>query len=272
MASATAAGPGPGALPPTIEVMPQGGFAARLRATASAITFAEQEHAPLGIAWTNELNIFAAPAALLFDLSTMPYWVTIQDILTPPDSIWATARRITATEDFFYYLQTLGWRRPIRVISGVALVQDFTDSLRLFQPAPEIAALRTQVFNHIIGRTLVGVHIRAAGRNETTYYSPPAAFWSTMAATIAADPSVLFYVASDTQAERAEALMRFPDNVVLGFASLLGRNDPFGSFQDAVDFFCLAGCTKVLCSYGASFGQLAAQYAGVPTEIITGGA
>jgi hypothetical protein len=264
-----AAGPGPGALPPTIEIMPQGGFAARLRAAASAITFADQEHAPLAITWVNELNIFAAPAALLFDLSALPYWVAVQDALTPPDSIWGTARRIERQEDFPYYLQTLGWRRPIRVISGVALVQDFTDSLRLFQPAPEIATLRTQVFSQIMGRTLVGVHIRAAGGTQTTYYSPPAAFWSAMAAAIAADPSTLFYVASDTQAERTEALARFPDHVVLGFASLLGRNDPFGSFQDAVDFFCLTACTKVLCSYGAGFGQLAAQYAGVPTEIIT---
>lgn len=262
MASTAVAGPGPGALPPTIEIMPQGGFAARLRAAASAITFADQERAPLAITWVNELNIFAAPAALLFDLSALPYWTTVQDALTPPDSIWATARRITATEDFPYYLQTLGWRRPIRIISGVALVQEFTDALRMFQPTPEIISIRHQVFDQIIACTYVGVHIRVDKG------ASPAAFWDAMAAILAADPNTIFYIASDTQAQREEAARRFPNNIRLGFASLLQRNDPFGSFQDAVDFFCLVACSKMLCTPGAGFGYLAAQYAGVPIEFI----
>lgn len=268
------AGPGAGvalspvSLPPTIEVMPQGGLSARLRATASAIAFAATQQAPVAISWVNQLNIFAAPAALLFDLTGIPYWATVTDLLTPPDSIWDTARQIDRQEQFPYYLQTLGWRRPIRVKTGAALIPDYIDYLRLIAPAPDIAALRAQVFGQIIGRTLIGVHIRA-GTDPMAANTIPAAFWTAMEAILAADPAALFYVASDTQSVREEAAMRFPDHILLGFASLLGRNDPYGSFQDAVDFFCLAGTSKILGTPGAGFGQLAAEYAGIPFEIIT---
>ena len=260
-------GPGPGALPPTIEVMTQGGLSARLRATASAIAFAATEQAPVAISWVNQLNIFAAPAALLFDLTGIPYWATVTDLLTPPDSIWDTARQIDRQEQFPYYLQTLGWRRPIRLKTCVPLVSEYIDYLRLIAPAPDIAALRAQIFSQIIGRTLIGVHIRAAGTDPMA--APPAAFWTAMESIITADPTALFYVASDTQSVREETAMRFPGRTLLGFASLLGRNDPYGSFQDAVDFFCLAGTSKILGTAGSGFGQLAAEYAGIPVEIIT---
>lgn len=249
--------------PPAIEVMPQGGLSARLRASASAMAFAATQQAPVAISWVNQYNIFAAPAALLFDLSGIPSWAAVTDLLTPPDSIWTTARQIDRQEQFPYYLETLSWRRPIRVKTGVALVPDYLGPLRLIAPAPDISALRAALF---IGRIPIGVHIRASGSTPVD----PAPFWAAMEAILVTDPAALFYVASDTQAVREETAMRFPGNTLLGFASLLGRNDPYGSFQDAVDFFCLAGTSKVLGTPGAGFGQLAAEYAGIPFEIIFG--
>lgn len=262
-------GPGSLSVPPAVEVMPKGGLSARLRVLASALVVAESQQAPLTVVWTAEHNTFAAPTSLLFDLTALPYWATVIDLFTLPDSLWDTARQIDRPDQFPYYLQTLGWRRPIRVKSSAPLANSYTDALRLIRPSAELVALRTSIFSQVVGKTLIGVHLRASGSPETAYYSPPAVFWNAMTTILAINPDTLFYVASDTQGERDEAIRRFPGQVLLGFATLLGRNDPYGSVQDAVDFFCLAECSKILGSYGSGFGELAAEYAGIPFEVMS---
>lgn len=252
-------------MPPAFECMPLGSFIAKLRALASAIVFARSTCVPLFIVWLNELGVWATPYRTLFDISALPEWVNLQDAPFIPNTLWDTPPLITNPPQLEYYAQSLGEKRPIRIKASGQVVPEtdalFIRALRCIQPSPTLTQAITDIFSQILGYTLVGVHIRYIPGSTATYYSPPAAFWTAMAAEPA---NTLFYVASDDDEMRRDAMLRFQGRVIVGYETLQPANEPDGNYQTALDFFALGRCTKIIGTYAGTFGQLAAQHAGIP--------
>lgn len=248
-------------IPAPFECRAMGGFSSRLRVLASAIAWAILRlRTYVHILWMAELDIFAAPATSVFDLSTLPYWIRIQDSPYLPHTGWLTARPIQSSDDMEAYVEVMG-DRPLRIQSGKQFIGNMflTECMRIFKPAPSVEDAVQAAFNQIIGRTLVGVHYRKG----TATQSPQTAFWAAMGAAVAADPSTLFYVAADDPSFVEAAQLRFPFQTTVGFKQAKDANNPEGNEQAAIDFFALARTTRILGSAGSGFGQLAAQYGGI---------
>jgi hypothetical protein len=116
-----------------------------------------------------------------------------------------------------------------------------------------------------VQQKIVGVHIRRGDNRTSIQESPSELFWEAMAAY---DPSVIFYLATDSMREREEAERRFPGRILTGSGTILSRNDPFGCREGMLDFYCLSRCSEILGSYYSSFSEMAAAYGGAPLRVI----
>jgi hypothetical protein len=211
-----------------------------------------------------ELDVFAAPAASVFDLTALPYWFVIQDAPFLPHSGWLTARPIPSEDAMNAYVEVMGGK-PLRIMSGQQFAQTMfvTECIRMFKPAAPIETAILAAFDQIIGRTVIGVHFRKG-------LSSQGAFWPAMAAAVVAEQSVLFYVAADDPSFVEAAQLRFPGQTTVGFKQAKDANNPEGNEQAAIDFFALARTTRILGSAGSGFGELAALYGGISYDEIVG--
>jgi hypothetical protein len=134
------------------------------------------------------------------------------------------------------------------------------------KPTDFIQSVADDVFSCVPeGSTVVGAHIRRGDNKKSIEESPSELFWEVMEAY---DQSVLFYLATDSEEERLQALERFPNRILKGSDTILSRNDPFGCREGMLDFYCLSRCSEILGSYYSSFSEMAAMYGGVELRIM----
>jgi len=75
--------------------------------------------------------------------------------------------------------------------------------------------------------------------------------------------TTVFYLATDSIAEREEAIRKFPGRIIIGSPTILGRDDPFGCREAFVDLICLSNCSEIIGSSYSSFSEVAASMGGV---------
>jgi hypothetical protein len=244
--------------PVPLECQVTGGFSSRLKALGSAVAWAVMKlNTTLNILWLPELDVFAAPAASVFDLSDLPYWICIQDAPFLPHTGWLAARPILSEDAMNAYAEVAAGK-PLCITSGTQFMGQMylTPCIQLFKPAAPIDEAVNAALGQIIGRTVIGVHYRKG----LATISPPTAFWAAMAA---APPNALFYLASDDPAFVEAAVLQFPGQTTVGFKQAKDAGNPEGNEQAAIDFFALGRTTMILGSAGSGFGELAAVYGGI---------
>jgi hypothetical protein len=225
----------------------------------------------LVVSWPSEFNVHTAPFEFLFSKGSLPAWVRIEDGRLQPHSGWNTAKSILTEEDWNFLWLRAGQSRPIRIKSHGQFHRKDQDRwlqhLRAFKPTEFIQSVADDVFSTVPDGTtgIVGVHIRRGDNKKSIEESPSELFWEAMSAY---DSSVLFYVATDSEEERLEAIERFPNRIMKGSDTVLSRNDPFGCREGMLDFYCLSRCSEILGSYYSSFSEMAAMYGGVPLRVI----
>lgn len=265
---------------PPLEIQVCAGFANRLRALVSAMCAAE-DVVPLNpdgsrpvsliVSWISEMNIHTAPFEFLFDSGSLPRWVRIEDGRVLAHSGWNRATLVLSQDDWTSLLERMGQKRPLRIKSYAhfykASPERWLGYLRMLKPSEMIQSMVDDVVSSVLPGTtsIVGVHIRRGDNKKSTEESPSELFWSAMAKY---EPSVCFYLATDSNEERLEACRRFPDRILVGSETILSRNDPFGCREGVVDFFCLSRCSEILGSYYSSFSEMAALYGDVPLTIM----
>jgi hypothetical protein len=112
---------------------------------------------------------------------------------------------------------------------------------------------------------VVGVHLRRTDNTVAIQSSPNSAFITAMQAHPA---GTRFFVASDSEADRAALEAAFPGRI-LTVAKNLTRNSKEG-LQDALkDFVALSKCSEILGSKGSSFSEMAALYGGVALTVVS---
>lgn len=264
---------------PPLEIQVCAGFANRLRALVSAMCAAEDiiplnadgsRPPSLVVSWPSEYNIHTAPFEFLFSKGPLPSWVRIEDGRLQAHSGWENSKQVLSPDEWKFVLARAGEWRPIRIRSyGHFHKSDperWLSHLRAFKPTEYIQSVADDVFSCIPdGSAVVGIHIRRGDNKKSIEESPSELFWSAMAAY---DSSVLFYVATDSEEERFQAIERFPNRILKGSDTILSRNDPFGCREGMLDFYCLSRCSEIVGSYYSSFSEMAAMYGGVELRIM----
>jgi len=180
----------------------------------------------------------------------------VEEVATYPYGPW---KEIFTEEDF----DGLGKDGPLWIKSHQIFYKkgapEWFSTLRSLKIRPEILDQAT------IGAGTIGVHIRRTDHVKAIQNSLSTAFWAKMGAYPA---DTIFYVASDLDTEREEAIRRFGDRVRIGPKVLLGRNSPDGCRDAFLDMVCLSKCSEIIGSYASSFGEMAAALGNVPLKIV----
>ena len=145
----------------------------------------------------------------------------------------------------------------------------FYPSNQLAQNFVPVKALLTKIEALTLDKdNLVGVHIRRTDHGPSSERSPLWRFVELMDEEIRHDPGVQFFVASDSHADEARLLDRFPGRIITHPKKSLDRNDPRAIKDAVVDLYCLAACRKLLGSYRSSFSDVAWKLRGIDRVIV----
>lgn len=217
------------------------GLANRLRATVSGICAAEAIGVPVKISWPREA-VFGATFADLFELPVAG--ASFDDVflqgakmcLSEADWDGRTGLRLKSYGCFYR-------KDP----------QRWLECLRSLKPRAE--------FVPQLPPNTVGVHMRRTDNARSIKDSPTEAFFRAMDAYPAA---TTFFLATDSPAERAAILARYPGRVITIPTECYHR-DLLKGIQEAFrEFLGLASCAEILGSAGSSFSEMAAAYGGRP--------
>jgi len=252
---------------PPLELMPCAGLANKLRAIVSGMCWAQDMDTRLHVVWRSEIRLLIGQFYTYFDIQSVPSWVTIEECLTVPNSSWNDVRTICSADEFVQYMEQHMDRRPYRLKSYSRFHNSdnerWLDMLRCLKPHPNFLVRRNQIFGPV-GAPVVGVHIRRTDNAKSIKFSPSHLFWDAMEA---CSPDTVFYIATDDPAERREAIRRFgAARILVGYATILGRDTMEGGHQGMLDMYCLSTCSKILGSYWSSFSEMAAAWGNVPLE------
>ena len=252
-----------------LEFIPCAGFANRLRALVSAMCAAEDIKAHLHVLWTIEPYIHVSQFRTLFNTESLPSWVKVEEAIVAPHTGWKDIREILTHDEWDFWLNRMGSKRPIRIKSHAHFYRSDQDRwlrhLRSLKPNAVIETKKNIILHSIPdSKTIVGVHIRRGDHKKSIEESPSELFWEIMRSY---DESVMFYLATDSIEERNEATRQFPNRIMVGSA-ILERNDQHGAMNAMIDFVCLSSCSEIIGSYYSSFSEMAAMYGGVPLRIV----
>ncbi len=257
-------------------VQPVGGLANRLRVLASADITARASARELRLRW----EVDAACGARweeLFENALVPFagplpegtrtWERepVNFAVPGPGDAAEDPARVAFVRTFFNFKP-----RALPMASFVAAKGEF---YRRLVPVAAVRERVAQLGRELAGRPVVGVHIRrtdlvlVAG-DTPEQISPTALFVRRMRELVDADPSTLFFLATDDRAEAERLLAEFPGRI-LTRAETEARRDTVDGMCDAlVDWLMLARTQRIVRSAGTSFSREAAIAGRIPRETI----
>jgi len=247
-----------------IRIMPCAGLANRMRAIASAAVAAQEAGATLTIGWKYDPAICVGDFRELFDTTALPPWIKVIEMGPYPDGAWNSGPEVNSATAWITFQEDRPEEPIYQFKSWAAFYKagepTWVAALRLLRPHTDILEQVSKVLARVPhDRRLVGVHIRRTDHRRAIAQSPSQLFWAAMRAEA---PETFFYVASDSQEERAAAAAQFEGRVITAPIHI-ARDTASGCRDALVDFICLAACSKVLGAPASSFCEIAAAYGGV---------
>ena len=235
-----------------------------MRAMASAITVAVERGAKLRIGWKYDYRALEAPFAALFDVTQLPSNVEIIEMGPFPDPAWNSSQECNSEEAWRAFdditkplLRFKSWAAFYGYSSSNA-TPEWLKALQSLKPNPSLEERANSILLYPL--LSIGVHIRRTDHKKSIMRSPSTLFWETMRQA----HTVYFYVASDSNEERAYAAHLFPKRILMHEDAVLERNSVKGCECAMVDFLCLSKCKYIIGSYGSSFSEIAALYGNIP--------
>lgn len=270
---------------PLITFTPTGGLANRMRATAAAVALARRHDCRLRIVWHRDAGLNCAFARLFlpiglpdvqldearpldrflcdrprrgnFHLSALPLRLRYDGILLDADHAEAFSR-----QSFPFDTWMRGKRRPFIASCYEFCPADDTLFRQLFVPSAEVQDRMRRNTARFTTHT-VGIHIRRTDNVMSIAHSPLSLFVRAMEEEIQAHPDARFFVASDSETDKAELADRFGDRILTS-AAPADRNSTEGMLEGAADFFTLGQTCRVIGSFYSSFSVIAARMHGIP--------
>jgi hypothetical protein len=137
-----------------------------------------------------------------------------------------------------------------------------------FIPSDELQA-RIEAKKQELGAHAVGVHIRRTDNMPAIGKSSTESFISSMEKELAADSTIMFYLATDDLSEEETLRRHFPGKIISNETRDLSRDSVTGIQDAMLDLYCLASTQKIIGSFFSSFTDIAADMHQIP-KIIAG--
>jgi len=267
-----------------ITITPTAGLCNRMRALDSALALGRAASVPVRMVWKRnfELN---CPFEELFE--AIPGLVSIKERmegLKPPSSFVRKTSRIRRSiratisrTRFINQPESAHYADKPEALIGLAAEHDLdidtyerffrgSEDYQGFRPS---AGIREKVEEYKLkSSNIVAVHIRRGDSKPSWIYSPTRGYIASMRSVCEADPSVRFFVASDSAEAEDELESAFPGRIVRQPKASYAREDPEGIKHAMVDLYCLASCRRFIGSYWSSFTDTALEIGKMPFEMI----
>lgn len=278
-------------------INPIGGLANRMRTLAGGISLANELGVDFRVIWLKNWEIaasfddvFELPACLeghievpgniryslcysiprkknlwVTSLSLRKFGLSLFDCKKPLSTI---LEGDNSNEKLKEMVKATLWQGKDCFIQGGTNIYDYSvDTYRgLFVLRRELQAKVDSVMARL-GDDSVGVHIRRTDNLESIKHSPESLFEREMEKTIADNPSVKFYLATDSDDVKSYFTRKFEDKVIT-CRSTARRDTKDGIMDAAVEMYVLSRTKKILGSYYSSFSEAAAMLGGCPLETV----
>jgi hypothetical protein len=266
-------------------VEPLGGLCNRMRTIASFYTLAREIGDELTVVWLRDAGM-NCPGARLFSLPESvkmvegPYVSKLQMRLRSVMRILthrAEGRRFDVTVENWEAKRRLT-PESVRAMRGRSLYASSCYSLEseyekydysIFRPAPDILETAEGV-TKTFPSNCVGIHIRRTDNTQSIAASRTGDFVDRMRREVEADPSVAFFLATDSPEEERALREMFPGRILTYEKRSLERDSEQGIVDAYVDYLCLAATRKIYGSFYSSFSRCAAALRNIELEIVTG--
>jgi hypothetical protein len=123
---------------------------------------------------------------------------------------------------------------------------------------------------NLFNKHTVGVHIRRTDNVYSISESPTEVFINRMNDEIQRHPETLFYLATDSQEEKALLKSIFGKRIIT-LDKELSRTTPTGIENAVVDLFLLSQTNKIIGSSHSAYTEIAAELSGIECMIVKNG-
>lgn len=124
---------------------------------------------------------------------------------------------------------------------------------------------RVSLVEKELGENSIGLHIRRTDNKESIRCSTDALFFNVIDQTLRNDPSVKFYLATDSQETKRIFQEKYPQNIVVNPAKA-ARDTKDGIITAMVEMILLSRTKKIFGSYYSSYSEAAALLGNVPLQ------
>lgn len=268
-----------------LTLVPIGGLANRIYAITSAIAYCQAHAIPLKIVWFKDWGMGAGFHAL-FKLSPAIRNVEIKDgkwydylMLDKPrrKNFWLPMLWQTAAFDHRIYEKDIyRYKEPQDIFADfekgksvylihLAKFYDAPGMLKVIEPNEQIQA---RIMERIKGFTeyTVGIHIRRTDNIASIRHSPLSFFIENMEKEIRLHPEVTFYVATDSEEDKAKLKERFKERIITS-PYKADRSTSEGIIEAITEMYALKSTRKIYGSYRSSYSILAADLSDIPLII-----
>ncbi|WP_455639391.1 hypothetical protein [Parabacteroides sp.] len=272
----------------SLTLVPIGGLANRIYAISSAIALCEKNQIRLKIIWFKGWGM-GSRFHSLFEIS--PEWKNVEIV----DAKWYHYLYDRPRKKNFwlpYIWQRIAFRKrvyekdilagfsvdqilnAIKTSSPVYLVhycEFYTTSERthlLIPIASIIAKIQDRVHSFSLRDNVIGIHIRRGDHQSAILKSPLSLFIGKMNEEIINDPSVRFYVASDSYSEKEKLKDLFGERILTIFEEV--RRDNKAGIENAlIELYALSATKKIYGSVASTYSQLAAKLGGIEIDVLS---
>ena len=243
-----------------IIIEPLEGLGNRMRAINSAHALCRHLKTRCVILWKNHPQCNCRYSDLF--LPDGFSWVIegfLADHITPLNPVFFHRRLIQSDigpkvndMDFFGSLDPYQ-RIYISTYSAFYPYQEFTS----FIPIPPLAERIKRITGTFDGST-IGIHVRRTDHILSKEHSPTTKFIEYMEKEIRTNPSVTFFLATDSPKEEQLMCSRFGDRIIV-CRKRFSRLSLEGMRDALVDMYCLAATRRIYTSWNSSFSEIAGQ-------------
>jgi len=255
---------------------PVGGLCNRMRAIASALALAKSLDRRLWLLWRRDATLNCVFEELFEKPPGIERIVTLNSRLairacdvvtsivcdgrwdehdvaawindgTGPVALQTTRRAFLRSSSLFYQPYDFSVFRPVNAIREV--ISRYREPLK----------------------DAIGLHIRRADNDRSRYNSPTELFVTAMNDEILVDPSVRFFLATDSDEEETILSKSFGNRLLTHPKQSLRRDDPAAIRDAVVDLYCLAACRKIYGSFWSSFSETAQKLGAADLHVLTRG-
>lgn len=267
-----------------LTLIPIGGLANRFYAIVSSIALCEKYKLKLRIIWFKDHGMGASFHSLFKLSADAVDFVEVVDaqwyhyIYDRPRkrNLWLPGLFQKHKFDVKYYIPSLFEPQALidsfKKFNSIYLVHCSyfypEASLHYIEPQSAIIDQANHIVGEIFRNRVIGMHIRRTDNIESIRKSPLELFTNAIDHEIKMDPTVSFFVASDSLEEKQKLKDLYGDRVCTSMEQTTRATEK-GIIDAFVELYILSKTNKIYGSSHSTFSMLAAQLSGIELEVLS---